>query len=57
MAFGLSNLTAGLLVLPGAMLFGTLWEAFGSGVAFTVAAAVTGIAGSVLAWFSRPVAH
>ena len=57
MAFGLSHLTAGLLVLAGAMLFGTLWEAFASGVAFNVAAVVTGIAGSVLAWFSRPVAN
>ena len=53
-AFGLYHLTGGLLVLPGAVLFGTLWEAFGSPVAFAVAAGVTALAGSVLLWFARP---
>lgn len=43
-AFGLYHLTGGLLVLPGAVLFGALWQAFGSGAAFAAAAAVTGLA-------------
>jgi MFS family permease len=48
-AFGLYHLTGGLLVLPGAVLFGALWEAFGSPAAFAAAAAVTALAaGSVL---------
>jgi MFS family permease len=53
-AYGLYHLTGGLLVLPGAVLFGALWQGFGSPVAFTVAALVTGIAGSVMLWFARP---
>jgi len=47
-AFGLYHLTGGLLVLPGAVLFGTLWEAFGSATAFAAAAAVTGLAATSL---------
>lgn len=53
-AYGLYHLTAGLLVLPGAVLFGVLWEWFGSRAAFAVAAAVTGIAGCVMLWVARP---
>ncbi|MCM2312742.1 MAG: MFS transporter [Steroidobacteraceae bacterium] len=53
-AYGLYHLTGGLLVLPGAVLFGALWQGFGSPVAFAVAALVTGIAGSVMLWFARP---
>ena len=52
-AYGLYHLTGGLLVLPGAVLFGALWEAFGSAAAFTVAAVVTSLAGVVLLWFAR----
>jgi hypothetical protein len=37
-----------LLALPGAVLFGTLWEAFGSATAFAAAAAVTGLAATSL---------
>jgi len=54
-AFGLYHLTGGLLVLPGAVIFGTLWQAFGSTVAFAVAAAATGLAATVMLWFARPV--
>jgi len=52
-AYGLYHLMGGLLVLPGAVLFGALWEGFGSEAAFTVAALVTGLAGLVLLWFAR----
>jgi MFS family permease len=47
-AYGLYHLTAGLLVLPGALLFGVLWERFGSATAFATAAAATAMAGAVL---------
>jgi MFS family permease len=53
-AYGLYHLMGGLLVLPGAVLFGALWEGFGSTAAFAVAALVTGMAGIVLLWFARP---
>jgi MFS family permease len=53
-AYGLYHLTGGLLVLPGAVLFGALWQGFGSDVAFGTAALVTAMAGSVLLWFARP---
>ena len=43
-AFGLYHLTGGLLVLPGAVLFGALWEGLGSSVAFATAAVVTALA-------------
>jgi MFS family permease len=52
-AFGLYHLTGGLLVLPGAVIFGGLWQAFGSGMAFATAAAVTGLAAIVMLWFAR----
>jgi MFS family permease len=53
-AYGLYHLAGGLLVLPGAALFGLLWEALGSATAFALAAAVTVVAGAVLLWFARP---
>jgi MFS family permease len=40
-AYGLYHLASGLLVLPGAVVFGALWQSFGSGVAFAAAAAIT----------------
>jgi len=43
-AYGLYHLTGGLLVLPGALLFGLLWEAFGSATAFAAAALITALA-------------
>ena len=43
-AYGLYNLTSGLFVLPGAVLFGTVWERLGSSTAFAAAAVVTAVA-------------
>jgi hypothetical protein len=40
-AFGIYHLVVGLLALPGALLFGGLWQTFGQGSAFAVAAAIT----------------
>lgn len=53
-AYGLYHLTAGLLVLPGALLFGVLWERFGSAAAFATAAAATALAGAVLVGLAGP---
>ena len=53
-AYGLYHLTGGLLVLPGAVMFGALWQGSGSATVFAVAALVTGVAGIVLLWFARP---
>jgi MFS family permease len=53
-AYGLYHLTGGLLVLPGAVLFGALWQVFGSAPAFAAAAVVTILAGVVLSWLARP---
>ena len=53
-AYGLYHLTGGLLVLPGAVLFGGLWQVFGSATAFAAAAAVTVLAAVVLIWLARP---
>jgi MFS family permease len=51
-AFGLYHLASGLLVLPGAVLFGLLWESFGSMVAFVVAAAITAVAAAFMLWLA-----
>jgi MFS family permease len=40
-AFGIYHLVSGLLALPGAVLFGALWQIFGQHYAFGVAAAIT----------------
>jgi MFS family permease len=53
-AYGLYHLTAGLLVLPGAVLFGALWERFGSATALVTAAAATALAGAVLVGLAGP---
>jgi MFS family permease len=47
-AYGLYHLASGLLVLPGALLFGVLWEQYGSTVAFAAAAAVTVVAAMLM---------
>ncbi len=52
-AYGLYHLASGLLVLPGAVLFGSVWERFGSSAAFTAAAVVTGIGAAWMAWLVR----
>jgi MFS-type transporter involved in bile tolerance (Atg22 family) len=43
-AFGLYHLVSGLFVLPGSVLFGLLWQRFGSATAFLAAAIVTAVA-------------
>jgi MFS family permease len=43
-AFGMYHMVTGLAALPGALLFGVLWEAFNSRLAFAVAAAVSVLA-------------
>ena len=43
-AFGLYHLASGLLVLPGAVIFGLIWQRFGSTSAFAVSAVVTAAA-------------
>jgi MFS family permease len=52
-AFGLYHLAGGLLVLPGAVLFGVVWEHAGSGVAFGVAAAITALAAAGMGLAAR----
>ncbi len=52
-AYGLYHLSGGLLVLPGAMIFGVLWETLGSGTAFSAAAAVTAVAAGLMLWLAR----
>jgi len=52
-AYGLYNLASGLFLLPGAVLFGVLWEHFGSPVAFGAAAAVTAVAATGMAITAR----
>ncbi len=47
-AYGLYHLTGGLLVLPGTVLFGLLWEAFGSRTAFVAAAVVASLAAGLM---------
>lgn len=47
-AYGLYHLASGLLLLPGAVLFGMLWERFGSRIAFATAAAVTACAAALM---------
>lgn len=47
-AFGLYHMTAGLLALPGAVLFGALWQWFGESAAFLTAAGLTALSVTVL---------
>lgn len=43
-AFGFYHLASGVLVLPGAAMFGVVWETFSATVAFAAAACITAIA-------------
>jgi MFS family permease len=52
-AFGLYHLASGLLVLPGAVLFGLVWERAGSAVAFGLAATITALAAGGMALAAR----
>jgi len=52
-AFGLYHMLSGLLALPGALLFGLIWEGIGMTAAFLTAAFLTTAAAAVLIGFSR----
>ncbi|MEW6353589.1 MAG: MFS transporter [Pseudomonadota bacterium] len=57
-AFGLYNMTVGLLALPGALWFGVVWETFGMGVAFVASAALTiGVAVTLVMLVRASAAH
>jgi MFS family permease len=47
-AFGLYHLSSGLFVLPGALVFGGIWQGLGSTTAFSAAALVTGLAAATM---------
>jgi MFS family permease len=48
--YGLYNFTSGLFVLPGAVLFGLIWQRANSGTAYGVAAFVTALAALSMAF-------
>ena len=52
-AFGLYHLASGLMALPGAVLFGLVWQRFGSGAAFAAAAVVTTSGAGCMVWLGR----
>ena len=47
-AFGLYHMITGLAALPGALLFGALWQEFGAATAFVVAAGIAALSALVL---------
>lgn len=47
-AFGLYHMTSGLFILPGAVLFGSLWQWYGEKTAFMTAACLTALSVMVL---------
>jgi MFS-type transporter involved in bile tolerance (Atg22 family) len=47
-AFGLYHMTSGLFILPGAVMFGSLWQWFGESIAFITAAGLTTVSVIVL---------
>lgn len=53
-AFGLYHMTVGLAALPGALLFGALWQGFGAPAAFVASAAIATGAAFVLLRSVRP---
>ena len=52
-AFGLYHLTTGILALPGAVLFGAIWQRFGPAPAFVTAAFLTALAAAALVAIAR----
>lgn len=51
--FGIYHIVTGLLALPGALLFGVVWEVFGEQAAFLTAAGLTTIAAAGLGTLAR----
>ncbi len=51
--FGIYHLVVGVFALPGAMIFGLLWQLLGQQVAFVAAAILTTLAALALVWFGR----
>ncbi len=47
-AFGLYHMTTGLAALPGAVLFGVLWQGLGATTAFIAAAGIAALSALVL---------
>lgn len=52
-AFGWYHLVVGACSLPASVVFGVLWERFGSGAAFVTSATIALLATALL-WFARP---
>ena len=52
-AFGMYHLASGVLVLPGAIMFGALWQSFSATCAFVTAAVITAIAAIALLRITR----
>ena len=52
-AYGLYHLVCGALALPGAVLFGLLWQVVGETTAFVTAAGLTAAAATSLLWLAR----
>ena len=53
-AYGVYHLACGLFVLPGAVMFGALWQGYGSRSAFLFAAMLTAVAAIGMALAARP---
>lgn len=51
--FGVYHVVTGVLALPGAILFGLVWQALNQQTAFLMAAVLTTLAATSLLWFSR----
>jgi len=54
-AFGLYHMTTGLAALPGALLFGVLWQGFGAATAFVVAAIIAALSTFMLLHSTRSI--
>jgi len=52
-AFGLYHLASGVAVLPGALVFGFIWQSHSAAHAFAMAALITALAAVALLWFVR----
>ncbi len=53
-AFGVYHLATGALLLPGALLFGVVWQEFGAPAAFRAAAAITACGAAAMALIALP---